>query len=164
MARASIGRTLEFAGVGIFGVSVLLFAYSEYLFTYANLHLTGAPAPSVYDRGWDAEIASAVLASVAGIVFGSGWVLLRRGEHRSTDPSAIAVRRGLSVGAGVGVVAGALFVGGDLLETVALVYAREGWQLAHSSFQQYFWGAAPEVLQGLGWVLGAAALYLVRRR
>ena len=162
MTRASIGQTLELAGVGIFGVSVLLLAYSEYLFTYANLHLTGAPSPAVYDRGWDAEIAGAVLASAAGIVFGSGWVVLRRGEHRPTDPSAIAVRRGLSAGAGVGVVA--LFVGGGMLDTVALVYDREGWPLAHSSFQQYFWRGAPELLQGLGWVLGAAALYLVRRR
>jgi hypothetical protein len=157
MAAASkglLGRCLQALGVGVFGLSVLLLAYSDYLFTYDNTR--SAPLLSSYRGAMETEAVSFVVAAVGGLIVAVGLVLARTGRSKSAAAPSLHVPT--AVGAAL------VLVLGYLLAAVPLIYSLEGWQLWHSVSGLYFWDVAPEAFIGLGWVLGGIAVFLVIRR
>lgn len=153
MTRPRIGQYLVALGVGVFALSVLLLAYSEYLFTYDNMHLI--PRFPVYTGALEVEAISYLVAAVAGILFGAGWVLEhgRRGSPAHSSP----------VGRVTILCALGSFTIGNLLGAMPPLYSTEGWQLSRSTSGIYFWDVAPLALIGAGWLLGSVGFILARR-
>lgn len=150
MATAGAGRYLKASGIAIFGLSLLLYAYASYVFTYDNLHVN--PQLPNYQSAIELQALSFLVAAVGGLTFGAGWVVSR---SRQIDPE-----RSRFVRDSTAVRALLLFVLGSFLGAVPPLYSVERWQLAPTVSWVYFWEVVPTALIGAGWTLGALAYLL----